>query len=1158
MASSGSTAVPMRAALALARPRRVPPVRAMIRLAWLALVGLMLYGGGPVWMLPPALAAERTTLRIQVELNPARTPGAVLTLSGGKLLAASSPRKNEGDGDADLVVETKRNRVRLSRTTPRSRDVVDLVLEPTSDSVLRMDWHTSEAQRDAETVELSLKDVERGERQIRLPGHGLRLTIRSMGSGSEEQLEVSDGAGSESPIQQTGAKMTEPRLELRVNRDHLVFAPRQPLLIEAELLDGELNHDTAETLSVQWRLLQPGTGKVISYDYEPLGREGRQWITHLSLPLPFHEGLVEGDVSVVREGGEALATSRFRCLVLSPGRTPEAQSEVGPLAPDDSRSGLIFRRARPGETGRIERAVSRVLGRKEEESPPVLTWRGLSPQRPYRLDLGPTSQRQSLAWTDAAESGGLSWPAHPLPASLLLWPSSSELQLAFAHAPSAFSLLQPAIELPDLPPVGSRWWGSRVENPAEIEELASPVPATEAPEVTWLRAVDRCLESLLVRGENCLLVHVTHPETPLVSLTDHPETTMPVLRARPALDQKQAIERLPIDRLEILLRRATSADIAVIPLLSQPRTAGPAGLPAAVAEPVLKALHSRYSEHPSLAGIALRLDGDSPWEFRARDEGWSQLAPEFARTRTPDPARPNRPQVSWQDPAWLEWRAQAAQGAWQQLAQRMTRTWPAGRLVLDIRSAVPNQEEARDAVALRHRFDPLQARGVAPRGTPPTGRPTLMYLLDAATWQEVRHDPQTAPAAGLLGWSESPPHTGEPLSGDGARFRSLALTRTPDDEVRGWLAQIAGDAVFSSQSIRFVRRDAGWQNLHEVFTGLPLSAPPADAVAFGNDAVLVRAIATDDLLFLWSINSTGLSAEIDLTIEGVPQSQATEIVRGGSGPMGCPSRPGSRLQTTLSLAPGQIWRATLITSTARLTAARVRRPSGEIARLSRRIEAITARLAELEQVNRQQPGERFASGFEANAGETLGWEPATRTAPWSLDRTVSRDGQQAVTLASAESEIVSRELSLSRAPQIEVTAWLKAQRADFPAEIVAETTRGDAAWQDQRKLSTSTNWERKSVVFTLPETARGQPLRVRIRGRAAGRLWVDDVVIQSDTEASGEYRTLTRALAAANLAWKDGRYSDCDRLLGEWTGGPSAPPRGSRTSDRNWLTPWRR
>ena len=41
--------------------------------------------------------------------------------------------------------------------------------------------------------------------------------------------------------------------------------------------------------------------------------------------------------------------------------------------------------------------------------------------------------------------------------------------------------------------------------------------------------------------------------------------------------------------------------------------------------------------------------------------------------------------------------------------------------------------------------------------------------------------------------------------------------------------------------------------------------------------------------------------------------------------------------------------------TARLTAARVRRPQVEISRLSKRIDAVTARLVELEQMHRAQP-----------------------------------------------------------------------------------------------------------------------------------------------------------------------------------------------------------
>lgn len=1158
MAFSGSTAVRRLAALAMAGWRFGLTLRAVIAPDWRLGAAVVLVGLSLMWQSAAALAAERVTVRIRVELTPARTPGAVLTVSGGRLIAAMSQSAVEGDAADDLTVDTKRNRARLTRATPRARDALDLVVEPGDEAVLRMEWHTVEAQRDAETIELKLSDLARGDRQIRIASHGLRLTVSRVINRSDEAAETVPPANEETVDEPDHPEAA--RLELRVNLDHLVFSPREPLLIEAEYF-GALPEASGESPpSLEWRLMQAGTDRVVSYDYEPLVREGDRNKARLSLRLPSAEGVLDGEVRVVQPGGQPATTARLRCVVLTPSHHPVAQSEIGPYESDDSRSGLRWPRGRGGEGGRLERTMKRLFGRRVEEAPPVFSWRGLEASRPHRLDLTGTSERQAVLLAEASEPNGFSWESRQGLSSLLVWPGASGLEVVFPQAPAAVSLHRPAVVLRDESPVWSRWWGVRVDNPAAIEELARPVAGSEPPEAVWVRGVDRLLESVLIRGENAILVEVMDRQFPLLAMTGDGGRDVPVLQFGANSAGARPVEELAFDRLEVLLRRATAADVAVIPLVSLPRTGRVEGLPTAAAEPVLRAIRSRYGGHAALAGIALRLDGDSPWEYRSRDEGWAGLATEFAKSRPVDPARPGRPQVSWHDPTWPEWRAQATQIAWQQLAQRVTEGWSAGRLVLDIHPAPLSADEARDAAAPGHRFDPLQARGLSPRSTAsPPGRQTLLYLIDGSAWAEERRDRPASEGTTLVGWSEGELSTGS-VDGDRPEFLPLAYAPAPVDEVTQWLSRTAGEAVFSSLPLRFVRREAEWDELRDLFRQLPAASWPGHRTGFGNDGLMVRAIRSGDQLVLWAINATGLAAEVDVTIEGCPQSLATAIGRGGDEPLACPPNPSGQMQTTLSLAPRQIWRATLISPEARLTAARVRRPQAEISRLSKRIDTVTARLAELEQIHRAQPGERYASGFESTPTETLAWEPATQSAPWSLDRTVMRDGRHAVTLASAESEIVSRELPLTRAPQIEVTAWMKAQRSDFAVEIVAETTRGDAAWTDRRKLSTGTNWERKSVVFTLPETARGQPLRVRIRGLGTGRLWVDDVVIQSDSEAAGEYRALTRTLAAANVAWKEGRYADCERLLRDSSSRSAATtaPSASRTTERHWLTPWRR
>ena len=89
MAFSGSTAVRRLAALAVAGWRFGPMFRAVTAPGPRLGVAVVVVGICLLWQ-AAARAADRVTLRIHAELSPARTPGAVMTLSGGRLIAAVS------------------------------------------------------------------------------------------------------------------------------------------------------------------------------------------------------------------------------------------------------------------------------------------------------------------------------------------------------------------------------------------------------------------------------------------------------------------------------------------------------------------------------------------------------------------------------------------------------------------------------------------------------------------------------------------------------------------------------------------------------------------------------------------------------------------------------------------------------------------------------------------------------------------------------------------------------------------------------------------------------------------------------------------------------------------------------------------------------------
>jgi hypothetical protein len=62
-----------------------------------------------------------------------------------------------------------------------------------------------------------------------------------------------------------------------------------------------------------------------------------------------------------------------------------------------------------------------------------------------------------------------------------------------------------------------------------------------------------------------------------------------------------------------------------------------------------------------------------------------------------------------------------------------------------------------------------------------------------------------------------------------------------------------------------------------------------------------------------------------------------------------------------------------------------------------------------------------------------------------------------------------------------------------------------------------------------------QNARLRVKPVDSCKLWIDDVEIDAQSFSADEVRQLTKTLSSVKLAWDDGRYADCQRLLdGYW------------------------
>jgi hypothetical protein len=980
------------------RPAR-EPVRAAPRLRLLGLVCfLLIFGTGalcPKW----AEAAEPVRVRIRLELTPAQTPGATLRVFEGKLLGVKSLGPADDD-PADLTLDLERGRAKLSRQTPRARDGLELTLDPTGDLVLRTEWHTSEANRDAETVEVRLADLTR-QKTVELLGKRLRLTIEPATAATPKAVPP-ETAPSENNLDTDpdDEPLAEPA-RLLTSRRHLVFAPgeRLDLLYRAPRPTGpDATPDTTQgEAALQWSLHHRSTGERLAYDYEPLVAEDSSQNAALTaavtIPMPRAEGLYDCRLFLDPPGPPAPLLLAEVTLAVVDATTPLPIQPPGD-APidtfDPDHTGLWRAFTAKSSTNRLDKAVQRVTRLTQREAASrdttsrdqaddhTTVTTAPPPPAPFRFR---TDQPGRLHRLDLAGR-----PAEPPLPALFLWPESRDLRItlppellaASAKLPSA-SLWQPGVEPIAGPSDPRRLWGLIVDRPTELGGLIALDGVARTPPQSaddWFLTVDRLIETLLARHENGLIIRVNDDVLPL--WMPQPKGLSPPGTGAADID----LADLVIDPLELLLRKCQRAGISVIPAVHLARNDAPRnadGKPPHALSPTTHAatrrlladLRTTYRARPTLAGIALVIDGQSVWEFHSPDEGFAQLQGEFAQSRPqtaspirtaagtatgPAPVRPipsqsssrdakNSPggsaayvtPVSASDPAWIDYRAARLADWYHRLAQDLTRDWPTGRLFLDIRTPLPTLP--LDAPG-RAPTNSLLARGLLPR--PPlapqsTQRPPA-WLFDAQSWDLLQGDPLPPDPRVLLGWIEPP-----------ASAPHISLREPPPSLSRS-LAATDFQFVFHTGDPLFASRDPAWNLLREPLRSLPLATPGTAVTSHGQSGIAVRSIATPDGITLFALNTTRLAVDLELTLTGCPASTATRL----SGPASLEPLPlpadkaTSHAVARITLPPSQLWIRPLDSRTVRLDSARIHWPEPELARLSRELDALQSRLGQLE------------------------------------------------------------------------------------------------------------------------------------------------------------------------------------------------------------------
>jgi hypothetical protein len=229
-------------------------------------------------------------------------------------------------------------------------------------------------------------------------------------------------------------------------------------------------------------------------------------------------------------------------------------------------------------------------------------------------------------------------------------------------------------------------------------------------------------------------------------------------------------------------------------------------------------------------------------------------------------------------------------------------------------------------------------------------------------------------------------------------------------------------------------------------------------------------------------------------------------------------------------------------------------PEASRSDLATRIKLLDQRIALMRTDSQTEKPAIENPGFEEHAnvpGELPGWDlPVQNAAQWRLDDKNPRSGNNSLLLTSAGDHLaaLSSPLPIDESRLLTMLVWLRSDRDAADVRLVFSA---DVAGKPHtRFVPVRVDKEWRHYVFRVTDipTEKLDSATVRIEMRGPGKLWIDDVDIRRNRLAPEDLRQLTKISSAVTIAWDEGRYADCERLLdGYWGQLPfDEPPPGRK------------
>ncbi len=602
---------------------------------------------------------------------------------------------------------------------------------------------------------------------------------------------------------------------------------------------------------------------------------------------------------------------------------------------------------------------------------------------------------------------------------------------------------------------------------------------------------------------------------------------------------------------------------------------------------VTRELVERYKMHPSLVGVAFELSPDSFVQLPGIEWGYDRdTIRRFERTtgtRVPHAAGKDGPQEAYQfltttaRPEWVRFRCAEVARFHRKLAEVVAHAKPDARTIFSghLGTLGDSDSEAKIVEIVRSGGNPAQSlRGQGLDFTQPayTGdakltvlRPIVQYDFPEALGQAALATLNNSPVidalyrdsgrGGLLysisrGNSDLFAETGHALTPSPRGLGSSPSRH--ESAARRYahlMATLDAPVIFDGGESVALPSDEATMRLRRTIGRLP--DMPFRFAGPQVQPVVVRAAYTGNTTYLQAVNDSALTLKAELVLDCPPATTCRSLENGKHLTFEAgPENKKARLPIEVrghSLFACRIDRAAVEVLETRLAFS-----EELLADVHQQIDSLSVRMNAM--TNLARAGSRSLSnpGFEqvgSEAGVLPGWELSARNAGWSLDEDNPRSGHKSLQISAEDQlpDLESPDLFLEGSRFVTISVWMRSNKSAARVRMVFDAKCDNEAFQRAAVVEAGKSWKRH--FFKIDDLPPG-PLhsaRLHLRPVDGCKLWIDDIEIDSQSLRSDEVRQLTKTLSSVKLAFEEGRYADCQRLLDGYWGqlllsGVVAPP----------------